>query len=108
MVEVLPQQVVEIDKWLQEIQQLERPVLFLGEDVERYRETIVEQMGVWAHFGVPAENIPRPGQLAWLVYQKWNQHEPPEHADFTPNYLQLTEAEANWLKKQGKEGQAHG
>jgi tRNA threonylcarbamoyladenosine biosynthesis protein TsaB len=103
MVEVIPAQVVPIENWLEQIEQLGKPVLFLGDDVEKFRQTIVEQLGEMAQFGMAAENLPRPGHLAWVAYRKWSRHEPPEHADFAPNYLQLTEAEANWLKKHGKE-----
>ncbi|MBA4544433.1 tRNA (adenosine(37)-N6)-threonylcarbamoyltransferase complex dimerization subunit type 1 TsaB [Thermoactinomyces daqus] len=103
MTEVLPQQVVPVESWLEQIKALEKPVLFLGDDVERFRQTIEEYLGERASFGIGPENLPRPSHLAWAAYQKWSNHEPPEHADFAPNYLQLTEAEANWLKKHGKE-----
>lgn len=101
MVEVLPQQVVGIDTWLDQIAGLERPILFLGDDVVRFQDMIIDQLGKRAEFGSPAENIPRASQLGWLARYKWANHETPEHASFAPNYLQMTEAEANWLKKQG-------
>lgn len=102
--EKFPQQVIAVDRWLEQIASTNQPVLFLGDDVIRFQEEIQAAIGEQAFFGTPAENIPRPASLAWLACQKWNRHEPPEHKDFAPNYLQLTEAEANWLKKQRKEG----
>ncbi|MBA4495573.1 tRNA (adenosine(37)-N6)-threonylcarbamoyltransferase complex dimerization subunit type 1 TsaB [Paenactinomyces guangxiensis] len=101
MSEVVPQQVVEIESWLKQIGELRRPVLFLGDDVARFQDVIAGSLGDAAHFGSPAENIPRASQLGILAWHKWINDEPPEHADFAPNYLQMTEAEANWLKKQG-------
>ncbi len=102
--EAFPQQVIAVDRWLEQMASANQPVLFLGDDVIRFREEVLAALGEHAFFGTPAENIPHPASLAWLAYQKWRQHEPPEHQDFAPNYLQLTEAEANWLKKQRKEG----
>lgn len=104
MDEKFPQQVIAMDRWLEQLANSNQPVLFLGDDVIRFREEIETALGENACFGTPAENIPRPASLAWLAYQKWSQHEPPEHKNFAPNYLQLTEAESNWLKKQRKEG----
>lgn len=107
-VEVLPQQVVGIDDWLKQIRDLERPALFLGDDVVRFQDDILKALGDQAVFGTAAENIPRASQLAVLAQRKWKSHEPPERIDFAPNYLQLTEAEANWLKKHGNGDGVHG
>ncbi|PRZ11961.1 tRNA threonylcarbamoyladenosine biosynthesis protein TsaB [Laceyella sediminis] len=100
--EVLPQQVMEVSALLEWLREREEPVLFLGDDVTKFRESIQEALGDRAVWGNAADHIPRAAQLAWLCGQKWKAHQPPEHADFTPNYLQITEAEANWLKKRGK------
>ncbi|MGA8943265.1 MAG: tRNA (adenosine(37)-N6)-threonylcarbamoyltransferase complex dimerization subunit type 1 TsaB [Thermoactinomyces sp.] len=102
--ETFPQQVIAVDLWLEQLANTNQPVLFLGDDVSRFQEEIQAALGKNAFFGTPAENIPRPAALAWLACQKWSRQEPPEHKDFAPNYLQLTEAESNWLKKQRKEG----
>lgn len=104
MHEWLPRQVIAIDQWLKQLKESGEPVLFLGDDVVRFQEDIRSALGEQAHFGTPQENIPRPSSLAWLAYQKWSRQEPPEQQDFAPEYLQLTEAESNWLKKQRKEG----
>jgi tRNA threonylcarbamoyladenosine biosynthesis protein TsaB len=102
--EKLPQQVITLNAWLQQLKESGEPVLFLGDDVVRFEEEIRSTLGKQACFGTPQENIPRPASLAWLAYQKWSRQEQPEPPDFSPEYLQMTEAEANWLKKQRKEG----
>jgi tRNA threonylcarbamoyladenosine biosynthesis protein TsaB len=98
--EVISQQVVPIDAWLSEIAVRDEPTLFLGDDVVRFKEVIMDHLGDKAVFGQPAENIPRPSQLGWIAWNKWKQGILPESQNFSPNYLQLTEAEANWLQKQ--------
>ncbi|TCS93283.1 tRNA (adenosine(37)-N6)-threonylcarbamoyltransferase complex dimerization subunit type 1 TsaB [Hazenella coriacea] len=100
MKEMIPQQVIELDTYLPMIKELNQPVLFLGDDVSKFTESIQEVLGEQARFATPAEQIPRPSQLGFLALQKWKHHQPAEQADFTPNYLQMTQAETNWLKKQ--------
>ncbi len=60
---------------------------------------IEEKLGELALFpSLSIDHLPRPGILAEL-----GEKLPVEstHA-LTPNYLRLVEAEANWLKEQGK------
>lgn len=101
MLEVIPQQVIELDTYLGMLKELNQPVLFLGDDVAGFADSIRKALGELARFASPAEQIPRPSQLAFLALQKWKNNQLTEQADFTPNYLQMTQAEANWLKKQG-------
>jgi tRNA threonylcarbamoyladenosine biosynthesis protein TsaB len=101
MVELYPQQVMEIDRWLEQLKKYEQPVLFLGNDVVHFRKEIEQHLGKQAQFGTVAEHVPRSSQLAMLAWRKWADHEPPEHMDFAPHYLQLAEAEAHWLQQQG-------
>lgn len=108
LVEVLKQQVVPLDDWLKQLSELNRPVLFLGDDVKTFKEDIQKAFGTRAFFGTAFENIPRASQLALLAVDKWKNHEPSEPIDFAPNYLQLTEAEVNWLKKHGNGDYMHG
>lgn len=108
VVEILTQQVIPLDDWLAQIRELNRPVLFLGDDVKRFEDDIFKILGERAFLGTSCENIPRASQLAVLAAKKWKNHERPEQIDFAPNYLQLTEAEVNWLKKHGKGDNMHG
>ena len=101
-VKSLPQQVITLNAWLQQLKESGEPVLFLGDDVVRFEEEIRSTLGKQACFGTPQENIPRPASLAWLVIKN-GAGKKPEPPDFSPEYLQMTEAEANWLKKQRKE-----
>jgi tRNA threonylcarbamoyladenosine biosynthesis protein TsaB len=107
MEEVIPQQVVEIRPWLERITALETPALFLGDDVVRFRDEIASVLGERAMFGLPAENVPRAAMLAHLAGEKLRRGEAPEKQDFAPNYLQMTEAEINWMKKHGNGERSH-
>ncbi len=101
LTEILPQRVMPIDDLLGHLAEHTEPVLFLGDDVKNFQEKIICQLGTRAIMGGPAENIPRPSQLAWLAWRKMEQGIPSASETMTPNYLQLTQAEANLLQKQG-------
>ncbi|MDQ0418413.1 tRNA threonylcarbamoyladenosine biosynthesis protein TsaB [Croceifilum oryzae] len=98
--EVLGQQVLEITDLLEQCNRLKEPILFLGDDVSKFRGIIEETLGENAHFGSPAENLPRASELGEMSLQRIMRGEEPLSQQFTLNYLQVTEAEANWLKKQ--------
>ncbi|GGE24109.1 tRNA (adenosine(37)-N6)-threonylcarbamoyltransferase complex dimerization subunit type 1 TsaB [Marinithermofilum abyssi] len=96
---VIPERVGSVDRWLKELRG-EGPLLFLGDDVARFRDSIVQTLGNQAHFGLPGENIPRASHLAWLAYRMYKE-DPRSVIQAAPNYLQMTEAEAKWLKANG-------
>ncbi|GAA5347010.1 tRNA (adenosine(37)-N6)-threonylcarbamoyltransferase complex dimerization subunit type 1 TsaB [Planifilum fimeticola] len=97
---VKKERVTPIDEWLEELKE-EGPVLFLGDDVGHFRERIERALGENASFGFPPENIPRASCLGRLALARWRREEQGEGTDFTPNYLQLAEAEAKWLSRRG-------
>ncbi|WP_255404741.1 tRNA (adenosine(37)-N6)-threonylcarbamoyltransferase complex dimerization subunit type 1 TsaB [Thermoactinomyces sp. DSM 45892] len=98
--EVLGQQVLEITDLLEQCSRWKEPILFLGDDVSKFRDVIEEALGENAYFGSPAENLPRASELGEMSLQRMIRGEEPLSQQFALNYLQVTEAEANWLKKQ--------
>ncbi|WP_042357632.1 tRNA (adenosine(37)-N6)-threonylcarbamoyltransferase complex dimerization subunit type 1 TsaB [Bacillus rubiinfantis] len=85
-------------EWAKELGQLDKPVLFVGNDVSLHQQMFADQLGSKALFASPTEQNPRPGELALL-----GAYRPEEDIHtFTPNYIRLAEAEAKWLEKQGK------
>lgn len=97
---VKKERVVSVDEWLKELEG-EGPVLFLGDDVDRFRERISDALGENAFFGLPPENIPRASCLGRLALERWKREGKGEGPDFAPNYLQLAEAEVKWLSRRG-------
>lgn len=98
--EIISPQVVPLIKLLNELKTKNFPILFLGDDSEKFSEQIKTKLAHQASFGVSPENIPKPSQLGYLAYCKWLAREKPEKEDFTPDYLQLTQAEMNWFNQQ--------
>ncbi|MFC4401788.1 tRNA (adenosine(37)-N6)-threonylcarbamoyltransferase complex dimerization subunit type 1 TsaB [Gracilibacillus xinjiangensis] len=92
------EQNISFTEWLEELNNIGEPILFLSQDLELHRSTIVSILGDNAIF--PALNtlhLPRPGVLLSLAGER----QPEITHNITPNYLRLVEAEAKWIKEQG-------
>jgi tRNA threonylcarbamoyladenosine biosynthesis protein TsaB len=100
MQSLLSDRVISISTWLQQIKELAQPVLFLGDGATLFQSLITKSYGDQSSFGTPTENMLRPSYLAQLAWEKWRMKELPEDIDFTPNYLQVTQAETKLLEKQ--------
>lgn len=94
------QQVMPIASLLDFLADQDQSVLFLGDDCKKFLEEINQRLGKQAVFGTPADNIPKASQLGYLAWRKWRAKERPETDQFTPDYLQRTQAETNWLMQQ--------
>lgn len=95
---VMEDRLVLRDNWLQELKKLDKQVLFLGNDLHMHIESIKETLGDQAVFGSASDHNPRPSELARIGLEK----EPENIHHFVPSYLQLAEAEVNWLAAQEK------
>jgi tRNA threonylcarbamoyladenosine biosynthesis protein TsaB len=95
------ERVVPVEQWLSELSGL-GPMLFLGDDVHRFRAQIEAALGNQAVFGCPPENVPRASMLGQLAYVRWQRGEVADEG-FAPNYLQKTEAEVNFSARQQTE-----
>jgi tRNA threonylcarbamoyladenosine biosynthesis protein TsaB len=82
--------------WLNHLNELNKPILFLGNGVSLHWDTISEVLGERAIKPILTENNPRPSSLAFLGMKR----QAVDIHSFTPRYLQLAEAEAKWLAKQ--------
>ncbi|EGK09130.1 glycoprotease [Desmospora sp. 8437] len=97
LVPVKEERVTDFTKWLEELRQ-EGPLLFLGEDVSAFREETVQILGGQAEFGMGRENAVSATHLGQLAWARLQSGENVEGAEAVPNYLQLTEAEAKWIR----------
>lgn len=91
-----------IDGLLQKLQQLNRPILFIGSDVEIYFEKIQHVLGDLAIRAPYTMDLPRASELVALAQQMALPAIEEVHA-FVPQYRRIAEAEANWIKEQKKE-----
>ena len=80
--------------WVEQLASLKQRILFVGNDLPIHQDIFTEGLGKFAHITDAVDFNPRPSILAMLGEAR------PEEAihTFTPNYIRLAEAEANWLK----------
>jgi tRNA threonylcarbamoyladenosine biosynthesis protein TsaB len=90
--------IILLKDWLEKLQTLDKKILFLGNDLPLHQDTIKEVLGDQAVLGQVSDHNPRPSELGRIGMMR----EPDDIHTFIPSYLQLAEAEVNWLKSQGK------
>lgn len=86
-----------IADWATELSEKYENVLFLGNDLSIHKEIIEEKLASKVQFGFISDHNLRPSELARVGMER----EPVENIHtFSPNYIRLAEAEANWLEQQ--------
>jgi tRNA threonylcarbamoyladenosine biosynthesis protein TsaB len=85
--------------WVGTLGSLQKPVLFIGNDVGLHRDVIAKGLGENAVFAEITEFNPRPSELGFLGI-----HRPAEEIhNFVPNYIRMVEAEVKWIEANQKE-----
>jgi tRNA threonylcarbamoyladenosine biosynthesis protein TsaB len=80
--------------WLETLRTLDKPILFIGNDLPIHQETIEQGLGEKAIFAEITEHNPRPAELGWLGIDR-----PAEEIhSFVPNYIRMAEAEVKWME----------
>ena len=88
-----------IDELLIKLKMFDRPVLFVGTDVELYKEHIEERIGSLALYAPLSQSLPSASEVIRLATEMpLPSIEDTHHC--TPQYHRIAEAEANWLKEQ--------
>ncbi|KQL35284.1 tRNA (adenosine(37)-N6)-threonylcarbamoyltransferase complex dimerization subunit type 1 TsaB [Psychrobacillus sp. FJAT-21963] len=98
--EVVKEAHMSLTELLQTLDEMGQPVLFVGMDVSIHWEQIKEVLGDKVQRVNAAFNLP---SAAVLIELAKKQEASDVHAT-VPEYLRVTEAEANWMKEQKKNG----
>lgn len=88
-----------LGQFLDDIANLDQPVLFIGTDVEIHKTAISTRLGDQAVFAPFPQQLPRASQLISLAEQRTPEN---DIHQFVPDYRRIPEAEANWMKEQKK------
>lgn len=89
---------VMLTDWAEKLKEYDKPVLFVGNDLQIHQPSIEKLLGTQAVFAAFTENNPRPSELGLLGKEKNGE----DLHTFVPNYIRLAEAEAKWLEANGK------
>ncbi|MFD1413319.1 tRNA (adenosine(37)-N6)-threonylcarbamoyltransferase complex dimerization subunit type 1 TsaB [Oceanobacillus jeddahense] len=93
---VMDEENILMTDWLAKLKKSGEKILFLSQDIELFKNVIIEQLQDKAVIADTSFQLPRAAHLALLGRGK---EADSVHA-LVPNYLRLTEAEANWQKQQ--------
>ena len=89
-----------LDELISELIKHEGPVLFIGKDTSLHEEKLLEKLGENAIIAPHSYNLPRDSSLILMAQQSERREDVHK---FVPEYRRIAEAEANWLKAQGKD-----
>ena len=92
-----------IEGLLTQLKALQMPVLFVGADVDVFKEKIATELGDLALLAPMANHLPRASELIALAMQEQLPDVAATH-HFVPQYKRIAEAEANWIKEQKEQG----
>ncbi|TSI04552.1 tRNA (adenosine(37)-N6)-threonylcarbamoyltransferase complex dimerization subunit type 1 TsaB [Lysinibacillus sp. BW-2-10] len=90
-----------IDELLLRLDQTKEPILFVGLDVENFKDKIIEQLGDRAYFANSSYHLPRASKLIALAEDQPMPTIEDVHI-FVPKYHRIAQAEAEWIKEQKK------
>jgi tRNA threonylcarbamoyladenosine biosynthesis protein TsaB len=89
-----------LEEVIHKLEQRDGPVLFIGKDTAMHEQQIIEKLGQRAMVAPLHFKLPRASSLVYIAAQ--SERDSDVHA-FVPEYRRIAEAEANWLKEQGKD-----
>lgn len=89
-----------LEEFIHKLEQLDGSLLFIGKDTAMHEQQIVERLDQRATIAPFHVDLPRASSLLYIAAQ--SEQESDVHA-FVPEYRRIAEAEANWLKEQGKD-----
>lgn len=91
--------VTSVKDWALQLSEGEGSFLFLGNGSVEYRTLIQSQLKDRAVFATIEENTIRPSSVGRLALHKWESAGSDDIVRFAPEYLQVTEAESNWERR---------
>lgn len=92
-----------MESWLHELKELNSEVMFLSSQLDSFKEMITSALREKAIIPENPYHHPKPSNLIILAKEK---DITPVHL-VSPNYMRITEAEANWIRNQ-KDDHQHG
>lgn len=98
--EAIVQEVFEIEKLLEELKQLGKKVIFIGDAVEKHKEGIIASLGEFAIFPPAYVRMPRASSIAALAVEKLKMGEEKDAADIIPIYMRKSQAENQYEERQ--------
>ena len=100
MVRLCEDRALSLDELLDELEKSGKNVMFMGDGVPVYREEIIRVLGDRAYFAPKITRLNLAGSVAELGLEKLRCGETVEYGKLVPQYVRLSQAEQDKLKKE--------
>lgn len=99
MVRILEDSPLSINELLMELDKNNEKVLFLGDGIVRFKDTIINHIGDRSVFASPHLRMQRASSVGFLVLEKIDEFENPSYLNAVPDYLRKSQAEREYDEK---------
>jgi tRNA threonylcarbamoyladenosine biosynthesis protein TsaB len=100
--EVRKEDVYDFKELLLMLKNMDSNVLFLGEDIDKFKEQMKEVLGEKAILAMPQVNLSRAASVAGMAIKKIDENDLENAFTLRPVYLRKSEAERNYDERMGK------
>lgn len=90
-----------LDELLEELEQTEKPVIFMGDGTLVFKEQIQDRLGERAFFASRISNLNLGGAVAEIGLERFKKGEITEYSKLIPSYIRLSQAEREKLERGG-------
>ncbi|HHX63003.1 MAG TPA: tRNA (adenosine(37)-N6)-threonylcarbamoyltransferase complex dimerization subunit type 1 TsaB [Epulopiscium sp.] len=94
------QLVIPMDDVIEMAKEYDQKVIFMGDGIDVYKETIIDALGEEAYFAPPSLRLQRASTIAMLAMTGFKAGEAVSHMDFAPTYLRPSQAEREYKERQ--------
>lgn len=91
--------VIPIDEVIEMAKGQNQKIIFMGDGIEVYKDTIVSSLGEMAYFAPPSLRLQRASTIAMLAMEGLKAGEEVSHMDFAPSYLRPSQAEREYKER---------
>lgn len=102
--EAIKQEVFEIEGLVEELKQLDKRVIFIGDAVDKHKEFLIISLGEKAIFPPVPVRMPKASSIATLALEKIKMGEGKEAAEIIPIYMRKSQAENQYEERQRQMG----
>ena len=92
--------VIPMTEVIEMIKEYDDKVIFMGDGIEVYKDTIQEHLGEKAYFAPPSLRLQRASTIALLAMASFKVGDAVSHMEFAPTYLRPSQAEREYKERQ--------
>lgn len=92
--------VIPMDEVINRVNEQDEKVIFMGDGIDVYKETISSSLGDKAYFAPPSLRLQRASTIAILAMERFKAGDTVSHMDFAPTYLRPSQAEREYKERQ--------